>query len=106
MVSRISLGSKKPQDELRKEIDINVTPKHLVVFFLILIVLSIAISIVLAKYTTIGSETLSFKCNDGTVETITPSKEYYCGQHYSELKGLLPEQKYLKVEELINNGQN
>ena len=100
-LNKFSLGAKK---NVKKEINVDVTYKHIIGFFFFLILLVMFIMILLTKFN-IGIEEMKLECRNGTFETITHGQEFYCGQHYSILNGTISESGYKNMENLIKNGK-
>lgn len=99
--NKFSLGSKK---NIKKEINVDVNYKHIIGFFIFLLILVSMIMILLSKFN-IGVEDRQLQCSNGSLETITHNKEFYCGVHYSTLKGSISESSYNHIEEVIKNGE-
>lgn len=95
-----SMGSKKPKDKLRKEINIDVTKKHIVGFVLFIFVVVFLIALAL-EHSGVFEEELSFGCIDGEEEKIKEGVEFYCGEHYSVIQDKVSPEQYQKIEEII-----
>lgn len=98
-----TFGSTKPPEKLRKQIDIDVTWKHFIIFFIILLCWLMFIHFILGVLG-FHQEELFFTCTDGTKELIEQGREMYCGKHYSAIEGLVSNEEYQKVKEVIING--
>ena len=97
VLDKITLGSKKP----KKEISIDVQPKHIVYFFLFLILLVFIVYSVLIKFGFYEVEELAITCNDGTYVEIAYNQTQYCGEHYSVLKDYIHQTQYEMMEDRI-----
>lgn len=100
----ISIGSKKDSKRFKKEINLEVRPRHFVYAFIFLMLLVVLIHNILLA-TNIIEEELMFKCTNGSIEKIEYGKEVYCDQHYSETFGHLDFEDFLKIENIIKNGE-
>lgn len=97
-LKEISIGSKKP----KKEITIDVKPKHYFYFFGTIFTVVLIVYGVLMSLGVYEVEEMGFECSNGDYEQITVNKSFYCGVHYSTLKGTISEKEYNNIERIIN----
>lgn len=97
MAFDFELGSKNP----KKTINVELKPKHLVLGFILLMLLSYFILLGLVN---LGFGDKSVNCVNGSTEVVEFGKEYYCGEHYSTLRNRLSESTFNDIEVIIKNG--
>lgn len=96
---KMSIGSKNP----KKEITIDVKPKHYVYFFLFLMGVVFMVYAALINFGFYEVEEIKISCTDGTEEVIISNKVIYCGEHYNILKDKVSARTFQDMEMIIKN---
>ena len=95
---KMSLGSKNP----KKTIKVDVTKKHIFYFFGVILLIVLIVYIALINLGFYNVEEMKVSCVNGAEEQVIEGKTYYCGEHYSVLKGSVNDKSYKIMEEIIN----
>ena len=109
MRKEIKIGSKR---ENAKELELNITPLKAIVFLLLLAgAIYLMLNALEGDIKNVYDYDMRFECHNGTIEEVKFNKTFYCGEHYTKLKGYgsYPDIfkkvngfEYLEQEEIIN----
>lgn len=101
-INSISLGASGKKKPIRKEINIQVKMKHIFYFFLFLMFIVVVMYKVLLNFGIDSNEMYLTCVNNQTPIAVEFGKEVYCGEHYTALEGIIPDNKYNQMESIIN----
>lgn len=93
------------QRENAKQITIKVTRGKVFFFLFICILLAWGVSKVIEDdIKSLYDSEIKIKCINGTTENVEYAKEYYCGEHYTNLKDKF--ESYNRIKQIVTGIEN